>query len=248
MRLKKGGRGPWVAAILLFAVTLIGLGNPDFWRWSERVQTQPTPGGEGLSLLESFRFSDAADLARWEQKVFKGTTRYDLVEEGGATFLRVTSEDASSGLFLKMRHLATPNIYLRWKWRANEFPPKKEPLRFCNRAEDDFAARVYVIFQAANLFKSDVIEYVWDEHLPEGTSGDSAYSDRIKLLVIRSGAAKNGNAGWHEERRNPYEDYLRLFGKPPKHPIGILALMSDSDNTGTRAVADFEEIVLESKT
>ena len=100
----------------------------------------------------------------------------------------------------------------------------------------------YVIFLASNLFRSDVIEYVWDESLPVGESAESGFSDRIKLFVVQSGLLTSGD-GWQEETRNPLEDYVRLFGKAPKHPIGIIALMCDSDNTGTSAEADFGDIV-----
>ena len=197
-----------------------------------------------LVPLEAFRFTDDASLARWEQKTFKGYTHYEIQNEEGRRYLRSLSEDASCGLYMKTQRKATPDLYLQWKWRAREFPQKKEPLRLSNRSEDDFAARLYVIFLASNFFRSDVIEYIWDQSVPVGTVADSPYSDRIKLFVVHSGAAGAEDGGWYQEQRNPFEDYRRLFGKPPAYPIGILALMSDSDNTGTRASADFEEIIV----
>ena len=181
-------------------------------------------------------------MARWERKVFKGETRYALRGESGDRYLSALSENSSCGLFIKTRHEAVPGLYLRWKWRAHAFPKKKEPMRLSSREEDDFAARVYVIFEASNLFRSDIIEYIWDEHIPAGEAADSAYSDRIKLFVIRSGKPTEEGV-WHEETRNPLEDYQKLFGRTPKHPVGIVALMCDSDNTGTSAAADFGDIV-----
>jgi hypothetical protein len=195
-----------------------------------------------LEPIEVFRFEDAASLARWEQKVFKGHTQYEIRGEAPDRFLSAVSENASCGLFMKTHHEAAPELYLRWKWRVHEFPKKKEPMRLSSRAEDDFAARVYVIFEASNLFHSDVIEYIWDENVPVGETVDSAYSDRIKLLVVRQGVPPESGA-WQEETRNLLEDYRRLFGKAPKHPVGIVALMCDSDNTGTRASADFGDVV-----
>ena len=123
------------------------------------------------------------------------------------------------------------------------FPVKKIPQRLSNRQEDDFAARLYVIFLGHNLFRSDVIEYIWDEFLPAGLSADSPYSDRIKRRVVRSGPNGEGG-GWREERRNLYEDYRKLFGREPRYAVGMIALMSDSDSTGSRAAADFGDIVL----
>lgn len=205
----------------------------------------PVPG---LEARETFRFTDDASLARWEQKVFKGKTVYTIEKpEGAPTYLSASSKDSSCGLYMKTRHPATPDLYLSWKWRAREFPKKKDPAKLSSRSQDDFAARVYVIFEASNLFRSDVIEYIWDESIPEGTAEDSPYSDRIKLFVIRTGAVPEEGGGWRTETRNPLEDYMKLFGKAPKNPIGILALMCDSDNTGSSARADFDEIVFGTK-
>ena len=80
--------------------------------------------------------------------------------------------------------------------------------------------------------------------IPAGTVSDSPYSDRIKLMVLESGPSGNGGENWVREHRNPYQDHLNLFGRPAKHPIGMIALMSDSDTTGTSASADFGEIQL----
>ncbi len=115
--------------------------------------------------------------------------------------------------------------------------------KLANRSEDDFAARVYVIFPGSTFFNTDVIEYIWDESIAEGTVGSSPYSDRVKLFVIRSGRPTEENGGWQIEKRSPYEDYVKLFGKKPKRAIGAVALMSDSDNTGTQSEANFGAIV-----
>ena len=104
-----------------------------------------------------------------------------------------------------------------------------------------------MIFPGSSFFKSDVIEYVWDEIFPVGTAVSSPYSHRIKLFVIRSGAPSLENDGWQEEDRNIHQDYRQLFGKDPGRPVGVVALMSDSDNTGTASAADFSEFTLKMK-
>ncbi len=194
--------------------------------------------------LESFKFVSEESLKAWEQKVFKGKTAYTIQREDNLTYLRSESTDASSGLFIKTKHKATPDLWLEWKWRAHQFPQKKDPKKLSNRSEDDFSARIYVIFAASNIFRSDVIEYVWDEFLPVGAHSESPYSDRIHLLVVKSGQASSGVNDWDKQERNVYQDYRSLFGKEPKYDIGMIAVMSDSDNTGTKASADFADIVL----
>ncbi len=194
--------------------------------------------------VETFRFKDQESLKVWEQKVFKGKTEYRVLSENGTSYLNSESKNASSGLFIKTKHKATPDLWLSWRWRALQFPTKKDPNRLANRSEDDFVARIYVIFAAANIFRSDVIEYVWDESIVVGTHNQSPYSDRIQLLVVKSGKNGDGAEGWDSQERNVYQDYRALFGKEPKLDIGMIAVMSDSDNTGTEASADFADIGL----
>lgn len=194
--------------------------------------------------IESFKFVSEESLNAWEQKVFKGKTAYSIQKEDSLTYLRSESADASSGLFIKTQHKATPDMWLEWKWRAHQFPKKKSPEKLSNRSEDDFSARIYVIFAASNIFRSDVIEYVWDEFLPVGSHSESPFSDRIHLLVVKSGQPVSGADGWDVQARNVYQDYKSLFGKEPKYDIGMIAVMSDSDNTRTSASADFADIVL----
>ncbi len=209
------------------------------------------PENEKVMTLQRFSFERGQEsLKNWEEKLFKGHTVFKIEHEKNLFYLRCQSRDACSGLYVKTAYPATPDMHLEWKWRVNEFPQKKHPEILASRAEDDFAARVYVIFLGSNFFKSNAIEYIWDEQIPVGTLSDSAYSERIKLLVIRSGPVApviGESGGWVSEDRNIYEDYLKLFGKSPRNPVGLVALMSDSDNTETKASADFAEIVLKRK-
>ncbi len=205
------------------------------------------PGAESFAILSRFLFQNQGSLKAWEEKIFKGKTNFVVHQENEAGFLNASSQDACSGLYTKVDYQATPDLYLSWKWKAIRFPQKKEPGRLSNKSEDDFAARVYAIFPGSNFFKSDVIEYVWDETIPVGTITASPYSERVKLFVIRRGTAPEEGGGWEEEDRNLYEDYRKLFGREPERPVGALALMSDSDNTGTQSEADFADFTFKKK-
>lgn len=192
---------------------------------------------------------DAPTLNDWEEKIFKGRTDYTLTldELTGSRILRASSSAASSGLYNKFDYDVVPGLKLSWKWRATVFPRKKHPNKLADRSQDDFAARVYAIFPGASFFKTDVIEYIWDEHLPVGTIESSPFSSRVKLFVIRSGPAPSSEAQMPEliqEERDLYEDYLRIYGQAPKKKFGAIALMSDSDNTGTTTAADFSEVLI----
>jgi hypothetical protein len=74
-----------------------------------------------------------------------------------------------------------------------------------------------------------------------GTVLDNAYSARAKVVVVRSGAALAGT--WVSETRDIYADYRRIVGREPPRIEGI-ALMTDTDDTGERAVAYYDAITL----
>jgi hypothetical protein len=77
--------------------------------------------------------------------------------------------------------------------------------------------------------------------LPVGTVFDSPFSSGTKMIVVRSGRALAGT--WVTEERNVLSDYDRSFGKgdTPPVPKGI-AILTDSDNTHSRAVGDYGDI------
>lgn len=147
---------------------------------------------------------------------------------------------------------------LCWRWRIDA------PLRNANlatRAGDDYAARVYVSFSvppeslglstraalavARSLWGPTVpdaaINYVWDNTHPVGTLRPNAYTERTRMLVLRSGAGDAG--GWVSERRHLREDFRSAFGDLPGRPNG-LAIASDTDNTGESARAGFADFHL----
>jgi hypothetical protein len=43
------------------------------------------------------------------------------------------------------------------------------------------------------------------------------------------------------QQRNVYQDYLRAFGEPPPMVTGV-AIMTDTDNTGERALSYYGDI------
>lgn len=195
----------------------------------------------GARTVEKFSFENAESLKAWEEKIFKGRTVYTVRNEDGRGYVNCRSEDASAGFFIKVDHEATEDLELSWDWRVAEFPARKDPQILAEKRQDDFAARIYVIFKASNILHADVIEYVWDENLPAGTFGQSPYSDRVQLYVIRGGRAADPGE-WQSERRNIREDFVKLFGRQPKKRIAAIAFMTDSDNGQTRAEADFSEL------
>ncbi len=194
-------------------------------------------------LVKGFSFSGSDSLKEWEEKVFKGKVIYKVEEQAPLSYVRATSSGTASALYYKIK-LDVRNKFpgISWNWKVEKFPEKKKPESLETENEDDFAARVYVIFPAMFLTNWKVLEYIWAEKLPVGTIGTSPYSKNIKLVVLESGPAKDGK--WASEERDIVADYIKAFGRPPEHDIGAVAFMTNTEHTGTSADAMYDEISL----
>ena len=74
--------------------------------------------------------------------------------------------------------------------------------------------------------------YVWDATAPVGTVIINPRSDRIRKIVLDSGPQELRR--WREHRRDLAADYRLAFGAEPG-ALSAIAVMTDSDNTGSSA-------------
>jgi hypothetical protein len=106
----------------------------------------------------------------------------------------------------------------------------------------DAPARVYVAFSFGfGNWATRLINYVWASSMKPGTQVPSVFSPSSRILVLEGGSEKTGV--WVSEERNVFEDYRRLYGEEPGEVVGI-ALMTDSDNTRSEAIADYDDIAV----
>jgi len=81
--------------------------------------------------------------------------------------------------------------------------------------------------------------YVWDSRAEFDSVVLNKRSDRVRKIVLESGPAHLGQ--WRSYQRDVRADYRRAFGEEPGALIGV-AVMTDSDNTQSRAEAWYGEI------
>ena len=144
---------------------------------------------------------------------------------------------------------------LCWRWRIDA-PLKRADMK--TKAGDDYAARVYLSFTVppeslglgtrmalglarsmrGNSVPDAAVNYIWDNRHDIGTWQANAYTERARMLVLRSGATDAGR--WVDERRDVSADFLKAFGHAPAKLTG-LAIASDTDNTGEEAHAGFAD-------
>jgi hypothetical protein len=197
----------------------------------------------------------------WEALTFPRVprhTRYTVVRGDDGWVLRAEADASASGLYRALD--LDPKVYRRlsWRWKVEGVLARSDPRR---RSGDDYVARIYVAFrydpESASLWQRSrygvyrllygryppglALNYVWESRLPVGTVLDNAYTDRAKIVVVQSGAGLAGR--WVSETRDLYDDYRRIVGGEPPRIAGV-ALMTDTDDTGERAVAYYDGITL----
>jgi hypothetical protein len=189
-------------------------------------------------LFRYFDFNQKNALNEWKDKLFQGRVAYTLDFEGANGFVHSKSAKTASAVFYRIKYNLPDQPYLYWKWRVGKFPLKQKVADAKKR--DDFAARVYVILASTFFTNFKCIEYVWDESLSKDTVLVSPYSDKIKQIVLETGREKMNE--WTPEKRNVYEDYVKLFGGKPKNKVAAIALMTDSEGTESEAEGFFDDI------
>lgn len=184
-----------------------------------------------------------------------------LVEDEGATVLRSHAEAAAGTAAFAIAGPAPARARLAWRWKVDRVVERADLER---KDGDDFAARVYVFFDVpaeAVPFASRVkiflarafygreiptaaICYVWDNRHAAGTSLWNPYTDRVRTVVLRSGAA----GAWASESRDLEADFRAAFGaqwpRPMPRVTGIAA-GNDTDQTGESVTAWFGDFRLE---
>ncbi len=201
--------------------------------------------------------------APWRELLVPHVTpaQFALVADGGATVLRVRSDDAAGTAAHALRVDLAGHPVLAWRWKIDHVIARAELAR---KSGDDFAARVYVFFDVPSSqlrlgdriklalakllygqeLPSAAICYVWDNRHPVGTSAWSPYTDRVRTVVLESGQAHA--ARWVSERRDLAADFRAAFGaRAPLAPVTGIAAGNDTDQTGGSVTAWFGDFRLE---
>jgi hypothetical protein len=188
---------------------------------------------------------------------------FALVRDERTTVLR--SRAAAAAGTVSHAFAASPAVLpvLAWRWKVDRVV---EGADLARKSGDDFAARVYVFFDVptdelplgARLkallaravwgeeLPTAAICYVWDNRHAPGTSAWNPYTDRVRTVVLRSGAP----GAWAEEARDLEADFRAAFGAQWKGPVprvtGV-AIGNDTDQTGETVTAWFGDLRLEAR-
>lgn len=175
-------------------------------------------------------YAERLVLSGWEKISFAGTTEITATNNQ----IHIVSNDSATAYYYKFPTALRAPFSLSWRWRVNKLTDSN----LDDKEHDDYAARVYVVFDS--FWNSHALNYVAVGSLPEKTSWVNPFS-RNSLMIPRKVVIGDK---WQQESALPWEDYVRLFGREPSKVLGI-AVMSDTDNTHDAVEAWYKDIEID---
>ena len=198
-----------------------------------------------LYTLSNMVFADKVfspeQIIQWKSKSFVGNTVYSVEfdKQLNRSVIRAESNKTASGLFYEERIDLGKTPYLSWSWKVEKFPAIDNEQ---TKNGDDYVARIYVVIKDGwTPLGTKAVNYVWSQQSPLEASWPNPFAgDKAMMLAIHQG---DSNSGWVTEKRNLKEDLKKLFNKEFRHIDGI-AIMTDSDNSGSSAVSYYSGLKL----
>lgn len=186
----------------------------------------------------------------------KRETEYALVDDGGRTVLRARANSSGSGIVREIRIDPRRHPLLAWQWKVMRVLEKGD---LKTKAGDDYPARLYVTFDVApeSLSTSERLQlslarmmygqdvpaaalcYVWDTKAALGTIAPNAFTDRVRMIVVDSGASDAGH--WRLHERDIRADYRAAFGVDAPM-VNSVIVSTDTDNTGETAETYYGDV------
>ena len=192
------------------------------------------PAGHCLTVEDFSKGKVGEFPPGWKPRKEAGRAMYSIRERNGLRFLHAAARGL--GIQAALPHDWDLHAYpvLAWSWRPIELPAGADER---NAKTNDSALAVYAVFPHTP-WSVKSLKYVWSAAAPVGAHLTSS-AGLTQALIRRSGTAGKGE--WIEERVNVLDDYRKYFGDTdaPK-PAGI-AVLTDSDDTGSSAQGDYAD-------
>jgi len=203
----------------------------------------PMLGNESAEKLDIGLFS-GNQTEGWEERSFEGKTRYQLkMDDTHGTVLHALSQGSASVFGKRMKVDLTKTPYINWSWKIDN---RLDGINETTKSGDDFAARIYLV-KTEGLFgrKSKAVNYVWSSNQSIGSSWGNAYQPKNSKMVAVRGI-ENETGQWVSEKRNVATDFRQLFNSKTT-TVDLIAIMSDTDNSGLTVSASYGDIFFSSE-
>jgi hypothetical protein len=185
-----------------------------------------------LTIANAKTLLDNGNVSAWKYRSFEGDTSYTA--DNGT--LKAVADNSSSGYFYENK-IQLNGQKLSWRWKVDQFPGAGNEKA---KSGDDFAGRVYVLKKGLfGLASAKAIVYVWSENQPVGSSWVNPYTDKAVQVVVSSGSPGN----WKSVQRDVKADFKKYYNLDID-AVDAVALMTDSDNSGGKAITWYDDINL----
>ena len=208
-----------------------------------------TPGGQAPSLTNPTLVLPAFDTWQHYQLPGKQATEFSFQRVDGRPAVAAQAKSSASMLRHRVRIESAELGRIRFSWSV---PQLIDAADMALPEADDSPVRIILAFDGdrsrfsmKNAMMSELshaitgeplpyatLMYVWCNTRPSDTVIVNPRTDRIRQMVVESGA--RGLSRWHFYERNIRADFERAFGEPPGALVGI-GIMTDTDNTRSNA-------------
>jgi hypothetical protein len=189
----------------------------------------------------------------------KKPTRYALDTLAGRPGAIRAEADASASMLRRPTRVAPDDLgRVRFSWRVADLIAEADladrdaadsPVRVVFAFDGDhdrLSARNRMLFDLAQAVGGErppyaTLMYVWDNRAAPETVIPGGRTDRVRKIVVESGPDRRGQ--WRDYERHLADDYRRAFGEEPG-PLIAVGIMTDADNTRSRATAWYGAIEL----
>ena len=202
---------------------------------------------EDLQPFAARLLSTPASEPAWEVFALPGkrSVPFEATTVLGRPALRVRADRSVSILRQRFASPAVNVGQLDFSWKIDGLPvgadmrdaqTEDSPVRVVLAFGGDrsrLSPRAHRVSELSRLITGEdlpfaTLSYVWSAHEPLETVIHNPRTDRIRKLVVATGAAQLGQ--WLDYRRDVRADFVRAFGEQPG-PLLAIALMTDTDNT-----------------
>ena len=206
------------------------------------------------------RFSPQ-DKAQWETVTLPGKLRtaFKLSTRDRRWALQADAQASASMMRQRLNVPANQLGRLQFAWQIENLMAQAD---MGERDSEDSPVRLILAFEgdrsqfsAKNTMLSDLTQaltgeplpyatlmYVWCNHRPVGAVIVNPRTDRVRKLVVESGA--DHVKQWRQYQRDVRADFEKAFGEAPGALVGM-AIMTDSDNTRSNVRAWYGDIRLD---
>ncbi len=191
--------------------------------------------------IDVFEFTESG-LKDLKVRKVKKLTSYSLGSNENGNFLRAEAEGVGSGLGkeIEVDLNKTPFINITWKVEKD-----LKGIDEKGKKGHDFAARVFVVKKTGyTALSNKAINYVFSSNFSVNDNWRSPYT-KSSIDYVLSSTKSNFNE-WVSVKANVKDHFKRLHQLDVEKISGI-ALMTDTDQSGIKAVSYYQNIYFSSK-